>query len=278
MDENEEQPQESRFEKNKQSSNSIFGSLVLIFMAIISLYLNEKTAINFNKELDELQADATLIQGKIKPRHRVIDPIFHIESDDLILKRTVLIYQWKEYTHKSNSSHQILLYNYKKGWSQFYDSSSSFNEPQGHYNPPPKYETKIFVTDANIDKYYIDKTIIKQIDNFKEFHNKKEVNSLYIGKDSNQPSVGDLKIIYSFVPATTYTILGKLQDKNIIPFQTTDGNSFIFLQKGNIDKKTILQEKINIDNSFTWIFRAIGLLLFIFGVTGLVTRLQKEKK
>jgi len=278
MDENEEQPQESRFEKNKQSSNSIFGSLVLLFMAIISLYLNEKTAINFNKEIDELQAGATLIQGEIKPRHRIIDPIFHIESDGLILKREVIIYQWKEYTHKSNSSHQILLYDYKKGWSQFYDNSSSFNEPQGHYNPPPKYETELFVTDATIDKYYIDKTVIKQIDNFKKFHNKKGVNSLYIGKDSNHPSVGDLKIIYSFVPATTYTVLGKLQNQNIIPFQTTDGNSFIFLHDGKIDKKTILQEKIDTDNSFTWIFRAIGLLLFIFGITGLVTRVQKRKK
>ena len=278
MDENEEQPQESRFEKNKQSSNSIFGSLVLLFMAITSLYLNEKTAINFNKEIDELQADATLIQGEIKPRHRVIDPIFHIESDGLILKREVIIYQWKEYTHKSNSSHQILLYDYKKGWSQFYDNSSSFNEPQGHYNPPPKYETELFVTDATIDKYYIDKTVIKQIDNFKKFHNKKGVNSLYIGKDSNHPSVGDLKIIYSFVPATTYTILGKLQNQNIIPFQTTDGNNFIFLHEGKIDKKTILQEKIDTDNSFTWIFRAIGLLLFIFGIIGLVTRVQKRKK
>jgi len=274
MDENEEQPQESRFEKNEKSSNSLFGSFILIVMAIASLYFNEKTAINLNKDIEELRINATLIQGEIKPLHPIFDPIFNIKSDDLILKRTVMVYQWKEYKYNSNSPHPTVLYDYKKGWSQFFNSSSSFNEPQGHYNPPPKYETEIFVTDATINKYYLNTMIINQIDNFK---NSTSITKLYIGKDSNNPSIGDLKIIYSSVPATTYTILGKLQDKNIVPFQTTDGNSFIFLQEGKIDKKTILQEKIDTDNSFIWIFRAIGLLLFISGITGLITRLQKGK-
>jgi len=277
MDDNEELPQSSRFEKSKNSSNTLFGSFAFIVLAIAILYSNEEKAIHLNKNIVEIEKYATLIQGKIEPTHTIIDPVFQIKSNDLVLKRVVSAYQWKEYRYTSSehSSRPITEYEYKKVWSSFLYDSSEFKYSQNHTNHTLKYKTETFLSDATLNNYYIDKIIINKIDNFETFQNPNKDEFIYIGKDDKDPSLGDLKISYSVVPSTIYTILGAIQDNNIVPFQTTNYTNFIFLEKGNVDRETILEKEKKSRYSFIWLWRGIGFALLLLGLLMFFSRFKK---
>ena len=98
-----------------KSLKGILFGLVLLIGSIILLWWNESRSINQADALNEMSTKIVtlpdsiyhpehenkpvLVQGEVKPISQVVDPLFGVKSDGLVLRRSVEMYQWKENRH-----------------------------------------------------------------------------------------------------------------------------------------------------------------------------------
>jgi len=298
----------------------IFG-LVLLVGSIVLLWWNESRSVNQADALNEMNAKivtlpdsiyhpehenkAVLVQGEVKPVSQIVDDLFSVRSDGLVLRRTVEMYQWKENTSSKTeeklggSTETTTTYDYVKTWSSMAISSTSFKHPQGHTNPAMNYKSQTFTTDANIGGYYLSQNMVAKIGAGQSYNGlssmpKKigvadnHMSFLYIGqKSQNQvvtdlngslkigvgdvgsspqnPKVGDVKISYTYAPAGQYSIAAKSQNKALVNYTTSNGKSFAFIRRGTVSAKQIFQDELDANSTLTWILRGVGLLIMFIG-------------
>jgi len=275
----------------------IFG-LFLILGSIVLLSWNENRSINQTLALEEMQSKIItlpnskydikyenkpiLVHGEVLPLKPLEDSQFGVKSDGLVLERKVEMYQWKENkTSKSKDklgggTETVTTYNYVKEWSSNFIDSSSFKHPEGHNNPPMNYSNKTFTTDAQLGDFYLSKNIINHFDNIVGFNGLSTLPSeiagfknyksfLYKGANLDSPSVGDIKISYTYVPKGTYSVAGMAQNKEIVPYISSNGRELIFVRTGVVNANRIFKEEFDSNSTLTWILRAIGLVVMFFG-------------
>ncbi|MFK5974872.1 MAG: TMEM43 family protein [Sulfurovum sp.] len=281
--------------------NSFKGMLlgfVLIAGAIVLLWWNESNSVEQAQALGEMQKNiitlpntkyyikydnkAVLLTGEVKPLNRLIDKEFGVSSDGLILAKKVQMYQWRETsTTKTEDklgggTEEITTYDYSRVWSESYINSSSFHHSSDHRNSKTHYKSKIYATDATLGDYQLGENIIKRIDAKKEFNGLKNMSEeigearnhksfLYVGYNPQRPRIGDIKITYTYAPSAIYTFVGKSFQKDIIPFVTSNGKSFLFVREGKVDANTIFTEAKDANATLTWILRGVGLLMMFIG-------------
>ena len=97
-------------------------------------------------------------EGTLKSSKGVIDPDFDVESKAVALKRHVLMYQWIEYTHTEGSGRRKrTVYEYEQGWSDIYQNSNTFHQPDGHKNPEMGTRSRVIMAgDAALGAYKLD--------------------------------------------------------------------------------------------------------------------------
>ena len=305
------------------SLKGILFGLILIVGSIILLWWNESRSVNQADALNEMSAKivtlpdtiyhpehenkAVLVQGEVKPISQIVDPLFGVKLDGLVLRRSVEMYQWKENTSSKTeeklggSTETVTTYTYVKEWSSSSISSSSFKHPEGHHNPSMNYKSETFVTDANIGGYYLSKNMIGKIGTSRTYDGlssmpKKigmaanHMSFLYIGQlpqnqgvvDLNNslkigvsnvvsspqnPRVGDVKISYTYAPAGHYSIAAKSQNKSLVNYTTSNNRSFAFIRSGVVSAQQIFQQELDANSTLTWILRFVGLLMMFIGFT-----------
>lgn len=276
---------------------TIFG-LFLIVGSIVLLWWNESSSVSKANALREMQGNIITLQspiydaknnnkpillsGEVKPLQELLDPVFSVKSNGLTLKREVQMYQWKE-DSKSESKKKlgggtetVTTYNYTKIWSSTKGDSSNFKHQEGHSNPEMNYKNKKFTTNATLGDFSLNSSVVNHIDPYKEYVDlsklPKELNGasnhgsfLYIGKDANNPQIGDLKITYRYAPAGTYTFAAMQTDKNIKSYTTSNGKNFLFVRSGKASANEIFADELNNNSVLTWVFRVMGLLVMFFG-------------
>jgi len=281
--------------------NSFKGIIFGFFLIIASIFLlswNENRSINQTLALEEMQSkiitlpdtkydvkynnNPIIIQGEVVPKKALEDTQFGVKSEGLALQRDVQMYQWRENkTTKSEDklgggTETITTYDYIKEWSSSPINSSSFRHSTNHENPPMNYEKKSFRTDANIGDFYLSENIINHFESSRSFDNlssvPKEIDGftnhqtfLYKGADSNTPTIGDIKITYSYTPKGVYSIVGMAKDKALIPYLSQNDKDFLFIRTGKVSASQIFQEEFSSNSILTWILRAVGLMLMFFG-------------
>lgn len=293
------------------SLKGILFGLVLLVGSIALLWWNENRSVSQAGALNEMSAKiitlpdsiyhpehenkVVLVQDEVKPVSQVLDPLFGVKSDGLVLRRIVEMYQWKEKANKKTedklggATETTTTYNYVKEWSSRAINSSSFQYPQEHHNPSINYENKTFVTDANIGGYYLSKNIVGKIATSRSYDGlssmpekigmaTNHMSFLYIGHvpqnqiDGNisystpqNPRIGDVKISYTFAPAGQYTIAAKSQNKSLVDYTTSNNKSFSFIRSGVVSAEQIFQQELDANSTLTWILRFIGVLMMFIG-------------
>ncbi len=288
----------------------IFG-LILLVGSIILLSWNENRSVNQAEALNEMNAKivtlpdtvyhpehenkAVLVQGEVKPVSQIVDPLFDVKSDGLVLRRMVEMYQWKE--NKSTKTEEklggatetVTTYDYVKVWSSTNYNSSSFKHPEGHHNPVMNYKSETFVTDAKIGDYYLSKNMVSNIGASQAYNGLSSMSEkvgiatnhmsfLYIGhvpqnkiaehsgnSTPQNPSIGDMKISYVYAPSGQYTIAAKSQNKSLVNYITSNNRSFAFIRSGSVSAKQIFKDELDANSTMTWILRGIGLLMMFIG-------------
>jgi len=283
--------------------NSLKGILVgfgLIAGSIGLLWWNEGNSVETAQALGEMQKSITtlsssrydasfenkavLLTGETKPLNRLIDKEFGVTSDGLILQKKVQMYQWRETSQTKTEdklgggTETITTYDYSKVWSQEHIDSSSFKRSSEHYNPTTHYKSHIYATDASLGDYHLAENVIKRIDANREFDGLQKMSAkvkearnhksfLYIGYNPQRPRIGDIKISYTYAPSAIYTFAGKSLNRDIIPYVSQNGKSFLFVREGQVDAGTIFKEELDNNAMLTWIFRGVGLLMMFIGFT-----------
>ena len=149
------------------SLKGIFFGFILLIGSIVLLSWNEGRSVNQADALKEMSGNIVtlpdtkydianegkpvLVHGTINPISELVDPLFGVKSNALMLRRNVEMYQWKE--NKSTKSEDKMggstettsTYNYVKTWSNKEISSLNFKHPEGHANPTMVHQSHTFV-------------------------------------------------------------------------------------------------------------------------------------
>ena len=276
------------FYKRRSSMPAGLIGFLFVFISSIGLWLNEGRSVNQSDALHEMQAEIqtlpdtkyhpdfqnkpVLVQGKVSATATVIDPEFKISTKALVLKRTVEMFQWKEIV-KSESKHET-SYRYKKQWFSEPIDSSNFHESEAHYNPPFSYLNESFsntvmIGDYRLSKEVLDKIAISRNLGLSSFPNKindaiNHKSFLFIGKDINVPSIGDVKISYQYAPEGEYSIAAKLENKSLFDYTSSNQRSLSFVRNGIVSSTRIFNSEQANNTSLTWTLRVFGLMVMFF--------------
>ena len=279
------------------SFKGMFVGLLFFIGSIVLLWWNEGNSVEQADALKEVQQkvislpeakyDPTLegkavhVQGEVKPLSQLVDPLFGITADGLKLSRHVEMYQWKENRHSESKdklgggTETVTTYEYVKVWSGMTQDSSFFKLPEGHENPPMRYDSKHFSTDAKLGEFHLGKAMVSRISGSQSYTLEKFPKTigeaknyrtfLYIGADPDKPQVGDIKITYAYTPSDIYTYIGKEQGRALVPYVTSNGREIALAYRGKVSAQTIFKRELENNALFTWIWRAVGLLLMYIG-------------
>ena len=281
-----------------ESVKKVVTGFALFFLAFPLLLWNECRSVQTAKSLDEgaglvveVNADAVdpgnqgklvHISGEAKTAETLADPVLAVSSPGLRLSRDVEMYQWIEREEKSKNSkdEEVTTWYYEKGWSSSLNNSSNFEEPYGHTNPSSMpYESEDWqVTQATVGAWTMSSDQIQKLTNWQDVTVTPEMaakaggaakatgGNLYIGPDSSNPTVGDVRISYQAVPEGAVSLVGKQVSSTMEPYQTVAGDKLLLVTDGTASAEMMFQAAKDANVMMTWILRFVGFLMMFTGL------------
>lgn len=233
--------------------------------------------------------------GLIKTEESLKDDEFGITKPEALqLRRQVEMYQWQESsTSKSEknlggSETTTKTYSYSKGWSPSLIKSSNFQKLEGHQNPDTmEYESQSWITDqAHMGAFRIRPTEVKQLSNFqgidledllfnriqRSYEVKKD--HIYLGENPQTPQVGDMRIRFSFIPATQASIIAKQQGDTLVSYQTKVGKALLLMTAGDESAEVMFANAQSANNTMAWVLRLAGFMLMFGGLRTILAPLS----
>ncbi len=296
----------------EQASKSIAG-FVLFLAAFPLLFWNEGRAVDNSLKLEELKgavvpvvADALDASNDGRPIHFsgeaatqdiVADLDFGIEARALKLRRVTEMYQWEEEKEErkekvsGGGEKTVTRYTYRKVWSEQHIDSGSFNRKgsRGRSNPSSiPYPSDEFAADEIIvGVFQLSSSLIEKIDAFEALRLPAEVrdrigdwtvhrtgNGLYVGADSDEPEIGDLKVQFEVVPSPTeISVVSRQKGNRLEPYLSKTGTVEL-LQVGLASADLMFntaEEELALE---TWILRLAGLVAMAAGLAMLFKILE----
>jgi len=222
------------------------------------------TAISVGTDKLDPQNDGKLVHvtGELAGVENLADPEFAVAVDALRLRRRVWMYQWQQGSIQSQSSLgtedakgntttllKTRTYNYSRNWlEQLVDSRSFYNA--GHDNPATKEipDREVDATKITLGGFSVTAELVKQIDDFQTMPlSDKNLSALaepirsraklfdggiYVGTNSDQPAIGDLKIKFESAPAATVSVIAQQYGDNLSPYAVAKSGSIAQLRVG----------------------------------------------
>lgn len=281
--------------------NSIKGVVVGLILFVSSfglLYWNEgrvdmseiaSTATEISSETQDTAANGQLISstGIFNSEETIGDNLFLNPDKFIAVERSVEMYAWEETseskstTNTGGSETTETTYKYDKIWTSNPQSSSNFQQVQGHENPAKTLDGDIVkAANATLGVYGVDMAKVELPPFEKLPLTDKNVvlkdgavlaNSDYLfisktaGSTFTAPAIGDLRIGYTVLyPGENGTIFGKLDGANIAPYFDVDNNELYRIFSGTRDEA--LSTMHSEYTMMLWIFRAIGFLMMWVGL------------
>lgn len=206
-----------------------------------TLVEGKNTVISVDVDQVDMNNDNKLIHivGETTVDEMIIDKIFKIEVVNVIkLRRIIQAYQWQE-----DSEH-----NYNKIWSEQFIDSKKFYD---HNNSTMPFTSKLFTAKQVIlgdfivpskfinDMNHYQKLPMKGLwleqQNLRKILPNKQLHFIeggyYIGKNPEQPQIGDLKINFVAVLPENISIIAK-QQSQLSPYETEIGGSIELFEYG----------------------------------------------
>jgi hypothetical protein len=230
------------------------------------------------------------VTGYVTTSAPVLDSEFGISANGLSLARKVEMYQWvqssktEKKTELGGSETQVTTYNYAQEWSESAQNSSEFHEAEGHQNPTMEVQSDKFnVASANLGGFQLDDRIISQIGVLQNYavgdaaldavqaavgagiRAHMANNGIYLGRNPQQPELGDYRISYQFAPASEVSIVAQQAGIGFAPYQTQSGDSLLLTDAGKVEAAAMFKDAAEGNNTMTWIIRIVGMALLIAG-------------
>ena len=227
----------------------------------------------------------------------VEDLDFDIEARALKLRRITKMYQWEEEKEErkekvsGGGEKTVTRYKYSKVWSEHHIDSGSFNRKgsRGRSNPASiPYESDEYVAGKiTVGVFQLSSSLVKEIEAFETLRLPAEVreqigdrtvhrtgNGLYIGADSAEPEIGDLKVSFEVVPSPTeVSVVSRQKGNRLEPYLSKTGTVEL-LQVGLASADLMFnsaEEELALE---TWILRLVGLVAMAAGLTMLFKILE----
>lgn len=283
----------------KNSFGGVIFGLILFFASFVLLWWNEgncvrlihkedfinRNAIAVNSNMVNRSNDTKLIatNGSVYTDETLSDSMVTV-TKALNLTRTVEMYQWVEKQHTQehrNSNGSITkttTYSYEKKWDKTEHNSDKFKKP-GYNNPKFLYKSKnLSANSGTMGDFKIDKNQISRIGKYRDIEKLEPAegfeiidNYYYKGHNYSIPEIGDIRILYKYVPSgANVSIIGQQNWNNSIgEMSTRDGS--VYLQYDGILSLDDMLNKYKQSNALlTFGLRFLGFILMYIGLQMLV--------
>ena len=129
--------------------------------------------IDVSSRNNELEGKLVHFSAVAETDEELADNIFQIGDIGIKLRRRVEMYQWVEHEESESKSRvggsreTKTTYTYETKWSEGYEDSSQFAQPEGHSNPQPAFDAAQFVaTNVHVGAYQLSKSIISSLNKY----------------------------------------------------------------------------------------------------------------
>lgn len=90
-------------------------------------------------------------------------------------------------------------------------------------------------------------------------------NTLYIGRQPNSPSIGDVRVTFFETPAAEVSIIAKVSGNTFVTFRASNGSAFSRLEMGTQDMNGMFESAKSGNATMAWILRIVGTVICISG-------------
>lgn len=282
--------------------NSLKGlviGFILFVISIFTLYLNEgrvdmsvvaKEAVQISSQtINTGLADGQLVSvsGPFTSTEKFGDSLYLKDGVYLSIERVVEMYAWEE-NKKSNSTINTggsetveTSYTYKKEWTVKPDSSESFVNPDGHFNPKKEldnYSKKALTANVGVYEFRPGQAILPTAQTLNLNAENTSVPTggtlsgqyLYLAKEGvvanpSNPQVGDLRVSYRAVrPGFEGTIFGSASGNRIEPYQVKPNVNFYSVF--DMGHEASIEKMRSNYNTMSWVLRSFGFAMMWFGL------------
>ena len=205
--------------------------------------LNQKyTDVDANKIDNSNNRNLINISGNISYEGEASDKEFNLNVDTAILKRNVEVFVWIQETETNNGK---TTYTYRQKWMNELVDSSKFEIKDRYENPKSiSYANKSFyANDTKLGAFKLNDKILEKLETkeldlsnitLKKLPKGFNVSGNYITNSKNieSPSVGDIRISYTYNAQKEITIFGKQDDETITEYETEDDNQILDVLSG----------------------------------------------
>lgn len=300
----------SWFARLGQAVVGVVMGLIFVVVSIGVLFWNEGRAIRTAQGLTEGAGivrsvaadkvdpsnDGRLIHvtGMLSTAGPVADPDFAVRARGVRLDRHVEVYQWKEETHSETRTRlgggeeRTTTYKYVRTWSDKPIDSDRFKEPRGHTNPVMTYQSReALAAGTRLGAFAVPDSLLHGFGEARRLaatddqanalqirvNKPVQVNDgvLYVGRDSSQPAIGDMRISFSEVPLQNASVVAAQAGSGFAPFPTRTGTTVELIAAGAVPASIMFQHAQEENVTMTWVLRLIGVIFMMVGF-GLVLR------
>lgn len=263
----------------------------LYFLRSGNLFSDIVTEINPNEFNASNNNKLILATGYISTDSFLLDNVFKIEEQALILKRIVEMFQWKEvitnirnkdnindYSKFQNLKHD---FHYEKIWSNNHINSKDFKDKLVKNPDHIPFGSKLFTNrNINLGLFGFSKEFRKEMEKIlvkfkidKSYHDvlnpriggwfKHNKDHFFYG-DKNNPTIGSLRVSFEILPEGIYTIVGKQNNYIIEPYILPNGQIAI-IKPGEHDKYSIFTINDNYNLFYLILTWLVAYIILVFG-------------
>jgi Transmembrane protein 43 len=287
-----------------QSIVGMLIGLVLVIVAIVVLFWNEGRAIQTARSLSEgehavVDVEAARVDpanegklvhvgGDLATKAPLADPDFAVSTPAARLVRTVETYQWKQESHTETrknlggSEDKVTTYTYVRTWSEPHINSSSFREPNGHTNPPLKFNHfETTARDATLGAFRPGAAVLGRLAAAEDFRVDPAVvtpalrtrlgavtvgdGKILVGVDPANPQIGDMRVSYHIARTGPVSLIGRQSGADLAEYPTKAGDRLLMATAGIVSADAMFKEAESENRIITWLVRAGGSVAIFFG-------------
>ena len=234
------------------------------------------------------------VTGSAVAAGEVVDPDVGVAAPGVRLFRTVEMYQWME--RKITSRRKVTGYEYTTRWSQSWHDSTDLIGPNAPRNPAMPLLTEQWLADeVTVGAFRLNPGQVERIGDRvllslagQPDTRKVAVGTLvrhgdtyYLGRNPDQPEIGDLRISYSVFTPGPVSILAAQAGNSFEPYRVAvplpaartivnalspSSSEVDIVRDGTMTAKELVQSSRRRHAALTWGMRLVGVLLMVLGV------------
>ena len=245
--------------------------------------------------------DGKLIYGTAKAMTDDVfnDELFGVSVNAIYLFRSVEYYQMVETKRTSGSgSKKSVSYSYNEEWVDNPINSSDFHQEKYRstnsvittidelYQESKNvkwgaYQLPQFLIESIVDKTPVTIKLSEQNRVALESRSSNAKmhisdNEVYYGADPSSPAIGDVRITVTYTPpGVDFSLIAQVKGNTFTPFIAETGMEFWTSENGIVSAEQMFEDELDANSLFTWIIRAIGVLLIIGGLRAMFSIIPK---